>query len=926
MLSRRAGAATVPSRSALRVLRRLALAGSTVGGACTIATITYDVHRRVCLAERIIENKRTIQSSTPYYDATSAARRLARMMEAAEGGEFMGLESLKEDGWKRKSSAQSETNGREQSSASSSGRDHSSNGPTIPNPIAPLLNPPRWPLERNITGTGSKMTAQVNVADSPTEHKGQDRDTSQSETTTTDSGSDTGASRDPVSCVETIRALLDRGRIIEAAEVFLEAHPPSLRGLSSERRELALAIFYTNCKEGNVFIARDIFERLEAVDHVSPRMWKVLMVALAQRGAVESVARLYMRYRNTMTLPSFLIDIVLRSLLESRRLRTAKWLMYGSIKDDRDCGLCGLFLAGLWRKTRDIDLLNTQFQKLLSFLPRFGKQPTEKLFNPVLKAYVEFGRVADAEALANDMQTKYGVPLSCRTKGLLVYAKALACDWDAVERGLQEMHDLGLTSNRVDFIRIFDRIFLEYWVAHSGTAIRDFFFRCVEKYSIVPDRVLYQHVLEAFVEKGDMNLVAELSRLAQDREWKISFDEQKFLETIRSRRHARENSPAGFWQMLQAARVKYGQSATSQQILGYDPRSVPIPEANLMPLMQTKLPWYERTMNEVVPSRTADQFQRLDKQMSSYMHAGNIGEALKAFRNAKAAGFQINLVHVEMAAIATLVEHGLDAARALIEEEWKGIRHHVPFFPLFFRQVTECEPADESEVIKLAVFRFYNLCWETPRLLVKHHFMISTARMLIKKDQYEAALDLLKTAYMSRWGRRDKFDGTCMKMFVRAFAGLDRLKGVRWCILTGLARGSALNKDFVVEVRRVLAARRLKSKPLPAPRARQREQYLTYLDFLADLLEKKCEGIPEMLELRNNRSQKIRTRKLHEWPVAEDRLRCDFASVRRIVEYWDEEYEFEKLFRRINSNPKVVAELWQESRVLGEGDFFVDDF
>lgn len=915
MLSKRGGPATAPSRSALRVLRRLALAGSTVGSVCTIATITYDVHRRVCLAERIIENKRTIQSSAPYYDATSAARRLARMMEAAEGGEFNGLASLKEDGWKRKSS----THGSGQSSGptSSAGGDPSGSDPTIHKSTVPLVNQRRWPPELSPSLTGT-MPQLANAADA-------DKDMSQNEMTTTDSGSEKNTS-DPVSCVDTIRSLLERNRAIEAAEVFLNAHPPTVKGLSSERRELALTIFYLNCKEENVFIARTMFERLEAIDHVSPRMLKVLIVALAKRGAVESVSRLYIRYRNTVQLPPFLIDIVLRSLLESHRLRTARWLMYASIKHDEECGLCGLFLSGLWKKTRNIDLVNGQFRKLLSLLPRFGKQPTEKLFNPLVKAYVEFGRMADAEALVNDMQTKYGVPLSCRTKGLLVYGKALTCEWDAVERGLQEMHDLQFTRNRVDFLRIFDRVFLEYWVSHSGTAIRDFFFRCVEKYSIVPDRVLYEHVLEAFVEKGDLKMVAELTSLARDRQWKIPFDEEEFVEMLRTRRHARERSPTGFWQMLQAARVKYGQSATSQQILGYDQRSVPLPEIHLMPGTQSEPSWYKRTMEDVLPPRTADQFQRLDKQMSYHMHAGNTKDALKAFQDAKAGGFQFKLVHVELAVIATLVERGLDAARALVEEELRTIRHASPFFPLFFRQVTECEPADESEVIKLAVFRFYQLCWETPLLLVKHHFMISTTRQLIRRDQYDAALDLLTTVYKSRWGRRDKFDGTCMKQFVRAFAAKDRLKGVRWCILTGLSRGSALNKDFVVEVRRVLAALRLKPLRQQKMQGKAREAYLRYLDFLADLLEKKHEGLPEMRELRMNRSEKRRGRKLKEWTAGSDRLRCDLASVRRIVESWDEEFELERLSGPPSArNPKAVWEQWKESRVLEEGECFAEE-
>ncbi|KAJ6155713.1 hypothetical protein N7470_006279 [Penicillium chermesinum] len=86
---------TVPSRNALRVLRQLALTGGTVGSFCTFAAVSYDIHRRTRIAEQIIENKRTLRTSAPNYDATASARRITRMREAAEAGEFMGSASLK---------------------------------------------------------------------------------------------------------------------------------------------------------------------------------------------------------------------------------------------------------------------------------------------------------------------------------------------------------------------------------------------------------------------------------------------------------------------------------------------------------------------------------------------------------------------------------------------------------------------------------------------------------------------------------------------------------------------------------------------------------------------------------------------------------------------------------------------------------------
>jgi hypothetical protein len=86
---------TVPSRNALRALRRLAYGGSTIIGAAgslfTVAGISYDTQRRVHLAERLIETKRTIRSVSN----SNGTAHVARMFEAAEKGEDFGLETTR---------------------------------------------------------------------------------------------------------------------------------------------------------------------------------------------------------------------------------------------------------------------------------------------------------------------------------------------------------------------------------------------------------------------------------------------------------------------------------------------------------------------------------------------------------------------------------------------------------------------------------------------------------------------------------------------------------------------------------------------------------------------------------------------------------------------------------------------------------------
>ncbi|KAK5212181.1 hypothetical protein LTR41_002423 [Exophiala xenobiotica] len=78
----------VPSKNALRALRRLALSPPTlivgaIGSLCGVATLNYETRRRVHLAEQIVETKRILRSVST---GTTSAR-LNEMFEAAERGD-----------------------------------------------------------------------------------------------------------------------------------------------------------------------------------------------------------------------------------------------------------------------------------------------------------------------------------------------------------------------------------------------------------------------------------------------------------------------------------------------------------------------------------------------------------------------------------------------------------------------------------------------------------------------------------------------------------------------------------------------------------------------------------------------------------------------------------------------------------------------
>jgi hypothetical protein len=81
----------VPSRDALRLLRQLAFAGSTLA-AIGIVTLNYNVHHRIRLAEQRLETKKQIRALS---NGTREAY-IARVIEAAENGQDFSIQAMRE--------------------------------------------------------------------------------------------------------------------------------------------------------------------------------------------------------------------------------------------------------------------------------------------------------------------------------------------------------------------------------------------------------------------------------------------------------------------------------------------------------------------------------------------------------------------------------------------------------------------------------------------------------------------------------------------------------------------------------------------------------------------------------------------------------------------------------------------------------------
>ena len=898
----------VPSRNALRVLRQLALAGSTVGGFCTVAALTYEAHRRVRIAEKIIDNKRTLHNSAPNYDATSAAKRLKVMVEAAEAGEFMGIESL---------------NARNRNLP---------DGPNEPG-SEKEIEAAKYPKSKPMISLEKQHARSKNLLfgghQNPSLNYKEMIDAqslARNDEVLAREKKQAGIAREEgkLSLEAEIRRLINQGREINAANLFLAATQYT-DCISWERRELACHVFTANCIKGNIFVARTLFNRLDRVSFVSEEMWATLMHLLAKEGHIDSAGAIYNKFRTRFIVPTHLLEVILRCLIESKRLDSAKFLFFQRFKDDRDCGLCGAYLDGMWRKTRSMELVTSQLSLIIDRLESLGRKPTEKLFNPVVKAMVETGRAEEAEALVKSMQPTYGAQPGCRTIGLIIYSRALNCEWDRVMDGMRAMHEHGYSSNKKDFAIVFDRVFLEYYPTHSADQIFDFLISSINDFDIVPDKVLHRHMLEAIIERGTEDMINTITDMANDRQWQTGFNESQIKSLVKSRRLAMTNSPVGIWRMMQAAKKSSSQSASSKRILGSSSETWTVRGAKIAPIHIPAEESFPKTLSSMVSSKSASMYVPLDKRMEHCINMGKHTNALAMYDHANRGGFIVRPIHLTLAVIASILacrKTGLANARRLITSEWdywknvpslRYTKRFTAWTPMFFQRIMKVDPValGRGGLIKMAMFEYYTVCANTNGLLVKHFCAASSSRYLISGGAPELAVDLLTAIYQSRWRISHGFDQVLLKMLLRAFAALGNLKGVWWCILTVLSRNEAVKQDFVVEVTAQLGA--LEKDLLPTASYETKEQ-VRILRQTIEVLEAKLNGDPHWSTISVHPEWKKAGRSKQFQPTEQQHL-LPTTSLEDLIMNFDEEGELDLLLRRTQFDAAEQAKWWAESNL-----------
>ncbi|KAI5296435.1 hypothetical protein KEM55_005816, partial [Ascosphaera atra] len=468
---------TVPSRGALQALRNLALRGNastalgTVGGLCTVALVSYDIHCKTQVAQRIVEQKKEFQKACPNYRVNSSGRRgfssaatvgdsdrsppsddqfdlsrnSHRRDEPAEDSLEEHMQAPFEQPTQRIDTA---SQGEEELSAPSPPK---AVGSQTPFPQIPSVQPSTREIAEEVT---IRSIARNRLAHFCLRYAN-DNDT--------------------IPLNTRIHRLLQQGKIVEATQNFLDLYVGSSDFSRQSRREAAVTLFYANLKDDNVALAGAVFQAIEDYFEVTPALWELMILALGKIADAEGIAELHQAYKDSFVLPVNLSVLTLRALLDTYRIEEAKDFTQKYLYRDTDCAITGLYLQGVWGVSGKVDMVEAQFSKFLEKLAYAHAPINEKLFEPLLQAYIEHGYEEKAWHLVRLMNNEYGVPCGLRTLGLIAYSKALKCDWEAVEADLLTISKSGTADLHPHKLRkIFHRIFLEYTVANSGKKILEF--------------------------------------------------------------------------------------------------------------------------------------------------------------------------------------------------------------------------------------------------------------------------------------------------------------------------------------------------------------------------------------------------------------------------------------------------------------------
>jgi pentatricopeptide repeat protein len=540
-----------------------------------------------------------------------------------------------------------------------------------------------------------------------------------------------------------------------------------------------------------------LFWRLNYLGYKDSQAWIRLLQAHSERGEYKMVTTMYQRFRDCFELDHVGLAVVLRALIAQLRLSEAETLLRSALKPPwLPLGSCfTILLGGIWRVTKDLNRTIGLFEWMRTWFHKY--QPTAALFNAMIQACAEVGRMDRVESYTQLMKEHHLEP-NFKTRGHFLLAKAKNGHWREVEMGLQKIREDGLKPTRDD-ASVFNPLLVESSRTRSVSDTESFLLSAIEKYSIIPDVDTFNIMSNAFIRAGEFTSLARL----------VNFMKRLGLQpdavTFNTALH-------GLWrdtklhhmevyrifskvQQHDKSLVNERTKNTIRSAIAHDSRkgSSRTARSPVKTIIKRNSSAYQEQDARSIHVDMICALSQHDKQKAAL-------EALELYNKAKASGVRISREMVETAFQASMLcSGGFHAGMALVRSAHKAGVNCTGLLPLVISEM----PNEASQLpdFLLQVYR------ERDRncLEITHYVSVTAASRLVNSHRAHAAIDILTRVMRSEWGKRKPLDIAGMTVLLKAYASINTLKGVKHVVDMVLSRRMRIDTPFMRELRAAVA-------------------------------------------------------------------------------------------------------------------------
>ncbi|KAI9691434.1 MAG: hypothetical protein M1822_007505 [Bathelium mastoideum] len=506
---------------------------------------------------------------------------------------------------------------------------------------------------------------------------------------------------------------------------------------------------------------------------------------------------------------------------------------------------CNAVLQRVWRETSNFQLALGLYTDLQQSALKHGSLPVST-YNCWLMICYKSGRGDEARRCLEDLQSNDGPGADIVSFAQIMHSQAMEGHWPAVEMMLARLHASGqMSSFSRECYYTFGDIFREFLRTFGILRGWDFITKVIEEFGMEPSVRLSNILLERCVWERQWSIPAAWSRWLVDHGFTFHFNALTVLRMmdcflIRHRPQWRQ-----FVRMVYLLRATRKGLVTTQlwrnitEAIAFDARKqiwpldstgspdssiwkswVEGPLAVLEQRLQT-LPsvWHvaadESGLSGVTAQGYCQQDQPdarlrhrfsssvLDHKMILAVSLHKPAEAVEIFRHSlSSAGLQHSKSSLSIAVDASLRanEGYAGPAHDLLQEVAAAGVDITPASQHFLLQRLRTHRLDHSPpLLTQMVLDFYKSLAALGKH-PKHHICVAAAKHLIVCGRPEGGIELLEMIFHSLYTERTPMDIVAMSIFVKGYARLGHLKGIKWVVDKVLSEGMRIDVMFCHEL------------------------------------------------------------------------------------------------------------------------------